>query len=150
MKKRILIVEDELIIRLDLKMMLLDYGYDVIGEAGDGDRAIELTHRLKPDLILMDINMPKLNGLKASQVIGRQLDVPVILITAYSERAFIEKSRLDNVMGYLVKPISEEHLLPAIMIALQQDKKTKELKQSLQMLQEQIDEGKMITQMYKQ
>ncbi|WP_285394731.1 response regulator [Lysinibacillus sp. fls2-241-R2A-57] len=144
MKKRILIAEDEPIIRLDLKMMLQNHGYEVVGEAGDGDRAIELAFNLKPDLVLMDIEMPKLNGLKASEVIGRQQDVPVLLITAYSQKEFVEKSRQDNIMGYLVKPVSEASLIPAVIIALQQAKRTQTLKQSLQLTQEQIQKQKMI------
>lgn len=144
MKKRILIAEDEPIIRLDLKMMLRHNGYEVVGEAGDGDRAIELAFKLKPDLVLMDIEMPKLNGLKASEVIGRQLDIPVLLITAYSQKEFIEKSRQDNIMGYLVKPVSEASLIPAMIIALQQAKKTQTLKQSLQLTQAKIQKRKMI------
>ncbi|WP_427109861.1 ANTAR domain-containing response regulator [Lysinibacillus xylanilyticus] len=144
MKKRILIAEDEPIIRLDLKMMLRHNGYEVVGEAGDGDRAIELAFKLKPDLVLMDIEMPKLNGLKASEVIGRQLDIPVLLITAYSQKEFIEKSRQDNIMGYLVKPVSGASLIPAMIIALQQAKKTQTLKQSLQLTQAKIQKRKMI------
>jgi len=144
MKKRILIAEDEPIIRMDLKMLLRKNGFEVVGEAGDGDRAIELAFKLKPDLVLMDIEMPKLNGLKASEVIGRQLDIPVLLITAYSQKEFIEKSRQDNIMGYLVKPISEDSLIPAMMIALQQAKRTQTLKQSLQLTQAKIHKRKMI------
>ncbi|MDM5247268.1 response regulator [Lysinibacillus sp. G4S2] len=92
----------------------------------------------------MDIEMPKLNGLKASEVIGRQQDVPVLLITAYSQKEFVEKSRQDNIMGYLVKPVSEASLIPAVIIALQQAKRTQTLKQSLQLTQEQIQKQKMI------
>ncbi|MGE7929916.1 response regulator [Lysinibacillus xylanilyticus] len=144
MKKRILIAEDEPIIRLDLKMMLRNNGYEVVGEAGDGDRAIDLAFKLKPDLVLMDIEMPKLNGLKASEVIGRQLDIPVLLITAYSQKEFIEKSRQDNIMGYLVKPVSEASLIPAMIIALQQAKRTQTIKHSIQLTQEKIQKRKMI------
>lgn len=144
MKKRILIAEDEPIIRLDLKMMLLNNGFEVVGVTGDGDRAIELAFKLKPDLVLMDIEMPKLNGLKASEVIGRQLDIPVLLITAYSQKEIIEKSRQDNILGYLIKPVSEANLIPAMMIALQQAKRTQTIKQSLQLTQEQIQKRKMV------
>lgn len=144
MKKRILIAEDEPIIRMDLKMMLRNHGYEIVGEAGDGDRAIELAFKLKPDLVLMDIEMPKINGLKASEVIGRQLDIPVLLITAYSQKEFVEKSKQDNIMGYLVKPVSEASLIPAVIIALQQAKRTQTLKLSLQLTQEQIQKQKMM------
>ena len=92
MRKKILIAEDESIIRMDIKMMLEDHGYDVVGEAGDGDRAIELAFLHKPDLILMDIKMPKINGLQASQIIANQLDLPILIITAYSQKEFIRES----------------------------------------------------------
>ncbi len=124
--------------------MLRNHGYEIVGEAGDGDRAIELAFKLKPNLVLMDIDMPKLNGLKASEVIGRQLDIPVLLITAYSQKQFVEKSKQDNIMGYLVKPVSEGSLIPAVMIALQQAERTQKLKLSLQLTQEQIQKRKMI------
>ncbi|MET1030697.1 ANTAR domain-containing response regulator [Domibacillus tundrae] len=144
MKKRILIAEDESIIRMDLKMMLQDHGYDVVGEAGDGDRAIELAFELKPDLVLMDIKMPKINGLQASTIIGRQLDLPVLLITAYSQKEFVEKSKQDNIVGYLVKPISESSLIPAVTVALHQADKAKTLKQSVRTAQDQIQKRKLI------
>ncbi|MGY3190374.1 response regulator [Lysinibacillus sp. TE18511] len=99
--------------------MLRNHGYEIVGEGGDGDRAIEPAFKLKPDLVLMDIEMPKINGLKASGVIGRQLDIPVLLITAYSQKEFVEKSKQDNIRGYLVEPVSEASLIPAVIIALQ-------------------------------
>ncbi|OXS76687.1 ANTAR domain-containing response regulator [Domibacillus enclensis] len=144
MRKRILIAEDESIIRMDLKMMLQDHGYDVVGEAGDGDRAIELAFELKPDLVLMDIKMPKINGLQASTIIGRQLDLPVLLITAYSQKEFIEKSKQDNIVGYLVKPISESSLIPAVTVALHQAEKVKAIKQSVRSAQDQVQKRKLI------
>ncbi|MGE7601593.1 ANTAR domain-containing response regulator [Peribacillus sp. NPDC097675] len=144
MKKRILIAEDESIIRMDLKMMLQDHGFQVVGEAGDGDRAIELSFELKPDLILMDIKMPKVNGLQASNIIGRQLDLPILLITAYSQQEFVEKSKQDNILGYLVKPISESNLIPAITVALHQAEKAKSLKRSAQSAQDEVQKRKLI------
>ncbi|WP_339147480.1 MULTISPECIES: response regulator [unclassified Sutcliffiella] len=120
MKKRIILVEDESIVRLDISMMLQDAGYEIVGEAGDGEKAIELAYSLKPDLILMDIKMPKLNGLKASEIISNRFNIPIILLTAYSQREFIDKAKQANILGYLVKPISEASLIPAIEIALKQ------------------------------
>jgi len=144
MKKRILIAEDESIIRMDMKMMLEDNGYEVVGEAGDGDRAIELAYELRPDLILMDIKMPKLDGLKASRIIANQLDLPMLILTAYSQKEFIEKAQQDNILGYLVKPISETNLLPAIEIALHQAEKAKHLKQGVKNAEQQVEIRKLI------
>ncbi|EGA89407.1 ethanolamine two-component response regulator [Planococcus donghaensis MPA1U2] len=144
MKKRILIAEDESIIRMDIKMMLEDNGYEVVGEAGDGDRAIELAYELRPDLILMDIKMPKLDGLKASRIIANQLDLPMLILTAYSQKEFIEKAQQDNILGYLVKPISETNLLPAIEIALHQAGKAKQLKEGVKNAEQQVEIRKLI------
>lgn len=144
MKKKILIAEDESIIRMDVKLMLQDHGYEVVGEAGDGDRAIELAFLHKPDLILMDIKMPKINGLQASKIIASQLDLPILIITAYSQKEFIEKAQQDNIVGYLVKPISGANLIPAVEIALHQSAKAKRLKQEVQNAQQEIEKRKVI------
>lgn len=144
MKKRILIAEDESLIRMDIRLMLEDNGYEVVGEAGNGDKAIELAFTHRPDLILMDIKMPKINGLQASQVIASQLDLPILLITAYSQKEFIEKARQDNIVGYLVKPISEANLLPAVEIALHQADKTKRLKGDVQDAKDMIHKRKIV------
>ncbi|MEH7265335.1 response regulator, partial [Priestia megaterium] len=100
MTKRIMIVEDESIVRLDLSMMLSDNGYEIVGEAGDGEKAVELAFALKPDLIIMDIKMPKLNGLKASEIISNKYNIPILLLTAYSQREFIDKAKKANIVGY--------------------------------------------------
>ncbi|EGQ24172.1 MULTISPECIES: response regulator [Sporosarcina] len=144
MRKRIVIAEDESIIRMDLKMTLQDHGYEVVGEAGDGDRAIELAFLHKPDLILMDIKMPKMNGLKASRIIGEQLDLPILIITAYSQKEFVEKAQQDNVVGYLVKPISESNLIPAVEVALHQSDKAKRLKENVQQAKQEVEKRKIV------
>ena len=120
MKKRIMLVEDESIVRLDIAMMLKDAGYEIIGEAGDGEKALELLHTLTPDLIIMDIKMPKLNGLKASEIITNKYNIPILLLTAYSQQEFIDKAKMSNILGYLVKPVSEQNLIPAVEIAFKQ------------------------------
>src|SRR4051812_1471088 len=116
MKKRIIVVEDESIVRLDVSLMLKDAGYDVVAEAADGEKAIELAYSLKPDLMIMDIKMPKLNGLKASEIISNKFNIPILLLTAYSQKEYIEKAKKANILGYLVKPISEANLIPAVEI----------------------------------
>ena len=144
MRKKILIAEDESIIRMDIKMMLEDHGYEVVGEAGDGDRAVELAFKYKPDLILMDIKMPKINGLQASQIIASQLDLPILVITAYSQKEFVEKAQQDNIVGYLVKPISESNLIPAVEIALHQADKAKKLKNEITIAKQEVEKRKLI------
>lgn len=142
--KRILIAEDESIIRMDFKVMLESHGYQVVAEANDGEKAIELAFEHKPDLILMDIKMPKIDGLKASKIIGEQLDLPIIIITAYSQKEFVEKAQQDNVVAYLVKPIIEASLIPAVEVAIHQFRKTKRLKSDIIKVEAQIEKRKLI------
>ncbi len=144
MSKRILLVEDESIIRLDIASILKDNGYDVIGEAGDGEKAVELALELKPDLIIMDIKMPKLNGLKASEIISKKLDVPIVLVTAYSQKEFVERTKLANVAGYLVKPVSEANLIPAIEVALNQAERIRKLQGEADAAAEKLEKRKLI------
>ena len=144
MSKRILLVEDESIIRLDIASILKDNGYDVTGEAGDGEKAVELALELKPDLIIMDIKMPKLNGLKASEIISKKLDVPIVLVTAYSQKEFVERTKLANVAGYLVKPVSEANLIPAIEVALNQAERIRKLQGEADAAAEKLEKRKLI------
>ncbi|HJV16708.1 MAG TPA: response regulator [Bacillales bacterium] len=144
MKKRIMIVEDEAIVRLDLSYMLKDAGYEVVAEAGNGEKAIELTYILQPDLILMDIKMPKLNGLKASEIISNRFNIPIIILTAYSQREFIEKAKLANILGYLVKPITEANLIPAVEIALKQSENMIFYKEKVEEIHEQLRNRKIV------
>lgn len=144
MSKRILIVEDESIIRLDISSILKDNGYEVVGEAGDGEKAVELALTLHPDLIIMDIKMPRLNGLKASKIISGKQDTPIILLTAYSQKEFVEKSKDANVVAYLVKPVSESNLIPAIEVALNQGKKMREMKKAVHSAEEKMKQRKKI------
>ena len=144
MGKKILLVEDESIIRMDLKVILETEGYEVIEEANNGEKAVELALTLKPDIILMDIKMPKIDGLKASRIIGKQLDVPIVIITAYSQKEFMEKAQQDNIVGYIVKPISKENLIPAIEIALHQAEKKKALQDDIILAKEEVKHRKLI------
>lgn len=144
MKPSILIVEDESILRMDLKETIEEAGYRVIGEAGDGEKAIELAHQLKPDLIIMDIKMPKLNGLKASEIISKSLNLPTLLLTAYSQKDFVQKAKQSNVVGYLVKPITETNLIPAIEIALAQAQRISKYNQDIGFLNKKLEGRKLI------
>jgi two-component system, response regulator PdtaR len=120
LKPKIIVIEDEAILRMDLKEMLTDAGYDVIAEGDNGEKAIELAYRLQPDLMIMDIKMPKMDGLKASRIIAKQNKTPILMLTAFSQKEFVEDAKKANVLGYLVKPISEANLIPAVEIALSQ------------------------------
>lgn len=143
MKKRILIVEDESIVRLDIKMMLTDAGYEV-SEAEDGEKAIEMVYKSKPDLIIMDIKMPKLNGLKASEIITKKFNLPILLLTAYSQQEYIERAKQSNIVGYLVKPISEANLIPAVEIALKQAENVNQYIEKIDELDRELEDRKLI------
>jgi len=139
-----MIVEDESIVRLDISLMLKDAGYDVVAEAGDGEKAIELAYSLKPDLIIMDIKMPKLNGLKASEIISNKFNIPILLLTAYSQKEYIEKAKQANILGYLVKPIAETSLIPAVEIALKQAENTSYYKEKVEEINRELQNRKLI------
>ncbi len=115
---RVLIAEDEAIVRLDLREMLTEEGYDVVGEAGRGDEAIRLASELKPDLIIMDIKMPGLDGLSAAKQIQANEKAAILILTAFSQRSLIDRARDAGALAYLVKPFQKEELLPAIEVAL--------------------------------
>jgi response regulator NasT len=115
---RVVIAEDEAIIRLDLKELLQEEGYDVVGETGRGDEAIELVRRLRPDLVILDIKMPGLDGLSAArQIAGERLSA-VLMVTAFSQRELVEQARDAGALAYLVKPFQKSDLIPAIEVAL--------------------------------
>lgn len=115
---RIVIADDEALIRMGLRAMLEEAGYRVVGEASDGKRAVELVARLRPDLVFLDVKMPEMDGLAAAARIQEIRPTPVVLLTAYSERELVKQARQAGVLAYLVKPIKEEDLVPAIEVAL--------------------------------
>ncbi len=117
-ENRILIVDDESIIRLDLREMLTAQGYVVIGETGDGQSAIALTRELRPDLVILDIKMSGIDGIEAARVISAERLAPVLLLTAFSQQDLVKRAGDAGVVGYLVKPFSEADLVPAIEIAI--------------------------------
>ncbi|MFY1699400.1 MULTISPECIES: ANTAR domain-containing response regulator [unclassified Solwaraspora] len=117
-RRRVLIAEDEALIRLDLAEMLVEEGYDVVGEAGDGETAVRLAEELKPDLVILDIKMPIMDGLAAAERIAAGRIAPVVILTAFSQRDLVERARAAGAMAYLVKPFQKSDLVPAIEIAL--------------------------------
>jgi response regulator NasT len=114
---RVLVAEDEALIRMDLVEMLREEGYDVVGEAGDGAQAIELARELKPGLVMMDIKMPGTDGLEAATTIAQERIAPVVMLTAFSQRELVESARDAGAMAYLVKPFSKTDVVPAIEVA---------------------------------
>jgi response regulator NasT len=117
-RKRVLIAEDEALIRLDLAEMLGEEGYEVVGEAGDGETAVRLAEELKPDLCIFDIKMPIMDGLAAAEKVAGARIAPVIILTAFSQRDLVERARAAGAMAYLVKPFQKSDLVPSIEIAL--------------------------------
>ena len=113
-----LLAEDEALIRLDLKEMLEEEGFEIAGEAGDGETAVRLAHELKPDLVILDVKMPVLDGLSAAEQIVAARLAPVIILTAFSQRDLVERAREAGAMAYLVKPFQKKDLVPTIEMAV--------------------------------
>ena len=141
---RLLIAEDEVISRMDLREMLENLGYSVVGEAGDGVAAVNLARTLKPDLVLMDIKMPDLDGIAAAQTLAQEHLVPVLLLTAYSDREFVDRAVDAGVMGYLVKPFAEAQLKPAIEVALERWREVRQIREDLSQTQEMLETRKLV------
>jgi len=141
---RILVAEDEPIARMDLREMLENLGYSVVGEAGDGVAAVNLARALKPDLVLMDIKMPEQDGISAAQTLSQERVVPVLLLTAYSDREFVDRAVDAGVMGYLVKPFAEAQLKPAIEVALERWRETRQIQQDLSQTQDMLETRKLV------
>ena len=116
--RRVLIAADEALIRLDLAEMLREEGYDVVGEAGDGQEAVDLALSLRPDLVIMDVKMPRRDGIDAAAEIAEKRIAPIVVLTAFSQRDLVEKARDAGAMAYLVKPFSVSDLIPAIELAV--------------------------------
>jgi AmiR/NasT family two-component response regulator len=116
--RRVVIAEDEVLIRMDLAEMLAEEGYDVIGQAGDGAKAVELTDELRPDLVILDVKMPVLDGIAAAERIAGERWAPVVMLTAFSQRDLVERARDAGAMAYLVKPFTKSDLVPAIEMAV--------------------------------
>ncbi len=116
--RRAVVAEDEALIRMDVVETLREAGYDVVGEAGDGETAVKLAIELKPDVVVMDVKMPELDGISAAERIGKGHVAPVVLLTAFSQTELVERARDAGAMAYVVKPFSPADLLPAVEIAI--------------------------------
>lgn len=141
---RAVIADDESIIRMDLKALLEEMGHVVVGEAADGQKALELTRKLKPDVVIMDIKMPVVDGLDAAKVIFDEKIAPVVLLTAYSQKDLIERAKDAGVFGYLVKPFQESDLLPAIEIAISRYLEMQDLESTVGDLAEKLETRKIV------
>jgi AmiR/NasT family two-component response regulator len=142
-KRRILVAEDESLIRMDIVETLKDQGFDVVGEAGDGLKAIQLAKELKPDLMVMDIKMPDLDGLSAAEKIA-ELRIPVVFLTAFNQQELVARASEVGAMAFLVKPFSPEDLLPAIEVAISRHQQLQQLEAEVSDLTERLETRKLI------
>jgi AmiR/NasT family two-component response regulator len=145
-QSRVVIAEDEALIRLDLKEMLEEDGYAVVGEAGDGETVIRLAQELKPDLVITDIKMPVLDGLSAAERIAAERIAPVVILTAFSQRELVERAREAGAMAYLVKPFNKADLVPAIEMATSRYAELSALESEVSSLQERLETRKLVEQ----
>lgn len=140
---RLIIADNESIIRMDLREMLEEAGHEIVGEAVDGRKAIELTRMHRPDLVIMDIKMPEMDGITASRKIAEEKLAPVLLLTAFSQPEIVEKAKDSGVLGYLVKPVRESNLFPAMEIALSRWEEMKGMEQELDRLKDSLETRKI-------
>jgi two-component system, response regulator PdtaR len=143
---RVLIAEDEALIRLDLKEMLEEEGYSVVAEVGDGQQAVDRAQELRPDLVILDIQMPVLDGLSAAEQIASSRVAPVIVLTAFSQRELVERARDAGAMAYLVKPFSKNDLVPAIEVARARFAEMTALDGEVRTLEERLETRKIVEQ----
>jgi AmiR/NasT family two-component response regulator len=143
-RTRVIIADDESLIRMDLQEMLLNLGYLVVGEVGDGRSAVNLARELKPDVVIMDIKMPDMDGIDAAKTLTEEHIAPVILLTAYSQKDLVERAKEAGVVGYMVKPFRESDLVPAIEVALARFKEFETLHKEVDDLQLALETRKLV------
>jgi len=141
---KIVIADDEPIIRLDLKKTLENMGHQVVGESGDGARAIEMARTLKPDIIILDIKMPEMDGIDAAKIVTTEGIAPVLLLTAYSQKDLVDRAKDAGVFAYLVKPFKEADLMPAIEIAISRYEEFMDLENEVSDLENKLDTRKAV------
>ncbi|HRA04297.1 MAG TPA: response regulator, partial [Arachnia sp.] len=145
-KPTVIVAEDEALIRLDLVELLTEEGYDVVGEAGDGEEAVKLARELEPDLVIMDVKMPKMDGISAAEIIAEERIAPVVMLTAFSQRDLVERAREAGAMAYVVKPFGASDVIPAIEIAMGRFQEIKAIEDELVSLEERLESRKVIDQ----
>jgi AmiR/NasT family two-component response regulator len=143
-RTRVIIADDESIIRMDLREMLTNLDYLVVGEVGDGRSAVNLARELKPDVVIMDIKMPDMDGIEAARILTEEHIAPVILLTAYSQKDLVERAKVAGVVGYMVKPFREADLGPAIEVALARFKEFETLHKEVDDLQLALETRKLV------
>ena len=143
---RVLVAEDEALIRFDLVELLNDEGYEVVGQAGDGEKAVELARELEPDLVVMDVKMPKMDGIAAAEIIASERIAPVVMLTAFSQRDLVEQAREAGAMAYVVKPFDASDVVPAIAIAMARFAETRALDDEIEDLEERLASRKIVDQ----
>ncbi|GAA4219030.1 ANTAR domain-containing response regulator [Actinocatenispora rupis] len=143
-RRRVLIAEDEALIRLDLAEMLAEEGYEVVGEAGDGETAVRLTQETRPDLVILDVKMPIMDGIAAAEQIAGDRLAPVVILTAFSQRDLVERARAAGAMAYLVKPFQKSDLVPAIEIAVSRFAELSALESEVASLSDRLESRKVI------
>jgi len=142
--RRVVIAEDEALIRLDLAEMLAEEGYDVVGQAGDGETAVALAEQHRPDLVVLDVKMPRLDGITAAQRIAEQRIAPVVILTAFSQRDLVERARDAGAMAYLVKPFTKNDLMPSIEMAVSRFAELQMLEAEVADLTERLETRKLV------
>ncbi len=143
---RVLIAEDEALIRLDLKEMLVEEGFDVVAEVADGASAVRLTRELRPDLVILDVKMPVMDGIAAAEQIANERLAAILMLTAFSQRELVEKARRAGAMAYLVKPFQKHDLLPAVEIAADRFRELSGLEREVDDLQGRLEARKVVEQ----
>ena len=141
---RILVVEDESIIRIDIVESLRGFGYDVVGEAADGEAAVAMATELRPDLVVMDVKMPKMDGISAAEKLHQSRIAPVLLLTAFSQKELVERASEAGVVAYIVKPFTPADLLPAVEIALSRGAELKALEAEVADMSERFETRKIV------
>ncbi len=142
--RRVVIAEDEALIRMDLAEMLAEEGFEVVGQAGDGETAIELAEQHRPDLVVLDVKMPRLDGIAAAQRIASQRIAPVVILTAFSQRDLVERARDAGAMAYLVKPFTKNDLLPAVEMAMSRFAELQQLEAEVSDLTDRLETRKVV------
>ncbi|WP_347353189.1 ANTAR domain-containing response regulator [Acetoanaerobium noterae] len=143
--KNILIAEDELITRMDIAEIIKEAQHNVVGEASDGFDCIELCRKHRPDLVIMDIKMPILDGIKASKIIMEEnIAGCIVLLTAYNDKEYVEEAKKVGVMNYLIKPIDEKSIIPAIEVALSRNEEMRAIKSEVEKLEKKLEDRKII------
>lgn len=143
-KLRILLADDEALIRLDLREMLTEAGHEIVGEAANGQEAVQLAQKLHPDIVIMDVKMPVMDGLTAAQQITEAEIAPVLLLTAYSQQDIVARATEAGVIAYLVKPVREQQLFPAVEVAVSRFRSWQELGRELDELKESLATRKLV------